>query len=96
MIPKQTNRPMVQNKGQDIDPYVYDLLIYSQWVKDSFQQKVLYQSKIKSKLRTMTPPSHHIKNSRWTSDIKVKGNRIKLSDNNMKNILMTQKQAKIS
>lgn len=30
---KKTSRPMVKDKGQGVDPHIYDLLIYDQWVK---------------------------------------------------------------
>lgn len=36
LTPKQTSRSVVQNKGQRIDPPVYDLLIYDQWVNIFF------------------------------------------------------------
>lgn len=81
---------MIQNKDQDIDPHVYDLLIYDQWVKGIlFRKNGALSVKIKNKKRILTPPSHHLQKFQMSVDRKVKSKIIKILDNNMKKTFMT-------
>lgn len=86
----KTIRPMIQNKDQDIDPHVYDLLIYDQWVKGIlFRKNGALSVKIKNKKRILTPPSHHLQKFQMSVDRKVKSKIIKILDNKMKKTFTT-------
>lgn len=83
---------MVKDKGQGVDPHIYDLLIYDQWVKKIyiiFNKRCFIGQKLKIKTQLWLLLHTIYKHSRWTADIQVKDKIIKLLDNNMKNIFMT-------